>query len=311
MAGPQGTVAREGRRETGPEPDETRKLIGPPCRASNDHAGSGSRPVHAPPSRRLVDRGREPLPSRVDGLPDLPPAALAALDEGLAVLGLSFLPEPVRVGLIDQLRLLEAWNAAINLTAVRDPVEAVRRHVLDSLAATSALRAAGVDALLDLGSGAGYPGLPLALALPTRRTLLVDSVAKKARFLATAITALGLEASVEAFAGRAEVLAGDPRHRGRWPAVVARAVGGLDEVAELGLPLLVRGGLLVAWKRDDVGPEVAAAADLVGGLGGSDPAILPVDPRLGLDGHVLVTIVKERATPTGYPRDPALRRRSR
>ena len=258
-----------------------------------------------------MDRRREPLPSRVEGLPDLPPAALAGLDEGLAVLGLSSLPEPVRAGLIDQLRLLQAWNAAINLTAVRDPVEAVRRHVLDSLAATSVLRVAGTDALLDLGSGAGYPGLPLALAIPARRALLVDSVAKKARFLATAVAALGLEASVEAFAGRSEVLADDPRHRERWPAVVARAVGGLDEVAELGLPLLARGGLLVAWKRDDVAPELDAAADLVHLLGGSVPVIIAIDPRLGLDGHVLVTITKERPTPAGYPRDPAFRRRSR
>jgi 16S rRNA (guanine527-N7)-methyltransferase len=258
-----------------------------------------------------VDRRREPLPSRVEGLPDLPPAGLAELDAGLAVLGLSSLPGPLRAGLVDQLRLLQAWNAAINLTAVRDPVEAVRRHVLDSLAATAVLRGAGIDALLDLGSGAGYPGLPLALAIPARRALLVDSVAKKARFLATAIAALGLETTVEAFAGRAELLAGDPRHRERWPAVVARAVGGLDEVAELGLPLLARGGLLVAWKRDDVGAEIDAAADLVRRLGGSVPASQAIDPRLGLDGHVLVTIAKERPTPAGYPRDPALRRRGR
>jgi 16S rRNA (guanine527-N7)-methyltransferase len=157
---------------------------------------------------------------------------------------------------MDHLRLLLAWSVAVNLTAITDPVVAVRRHVLDSLAATPLLRERRIDAFVDIGSGGGYPGLPLAVTVPARRALLVDSVGKKARFLEAAATVTGLADSVQVFAGRAERLAGDGRHRERWPAVVARAVGDLAEVAELGLPLLARGGILVAWKRGDLRTEL-------------------------------------------------------
>jgi 16S rRNA (guanine527-N7)-methyltransferase len=256
-----------------------------------------------------VDRLREPLPSRVEGLPELPIEAQAVLDKGLATLGLTDLAGPARIALADHLRLLLAWNSAINLTAIRDPTEAARRHVLDSLTAVPILRERGIDAVVDLGSGGGFPGLPLAAVLPARRTLLVDSVAKKARFLETAAEALGLSDRVEAFAGRAEELAADRRHRERWPAVVARAIGGLTELAELGLPLLARYGVLIAWKRRDVLPELGAAERAVEILGGDPPIVVDVDPRLGLDRHVLVVVTKTDRTPAVYPRDPAERKR--
>jgi 16S rRNA (guanine527-N7)-methyltransferase len=254
-----------------------------------------------------VDLDREPLPSRIDGLRDLPDAALAVLDVGLPALGLGELRPDVRVMLEGHLRLLLAWNAAMNLTAIRDPAAAACLHILDSLTAVPLLRARGIDALIDLGSGGGYPGLPIAVVLPARRALLVDSIAKKARFIATAASALGLEERVEAFAGRAEVLAADRRHRERWPAVVVRAVGALPELAELGLPLLARGGVLVAWKRRPIDGELAAAAPAVDALGGGRVQLVDV-PVPGLDGHVLVVIDKVRPSPAGYPRDPTTRK---
>ncbi len=253
-------------------------------------------------------RLREPLPSRVQDLPALPDEALARLDDGLGILDPGMAPD-VRRALENHLQLLLAWNAAINLTAIRDPVEAVRRHILDSLTALAVLRDRRADALIDLGSGGGYPGLPLAAALPARRALLVDSVAKKAGFLQVVVAATGLGPAVESFAGRAEVLAADRQHRERWPALTARAIGSLAEVAELGLPLLAPDGVLVVWKRGDIGAEVAAAAATIDLLGGSPADVVAVDPRLGLDGHLLVLVTKRRPTPDGYPRDPAERRR--
>ncbi len=256
-----------------------------------------------------MDRPREPLPSRVDGLSELPGEALDVLEAGLASLGLIDLPERARTDVTDHLRLLLAWNTAINLTAIRDPTVAVRRHIVDSLTAVPVLRDRGVDAFVDLGSGGGYPGLPLAAVLPARRALLVDSVAKKARFLGVAAAAIGATDRIEAFAGRAEELAADRRHRERWPAVVARAVGGLAELAELGLPLLARDGVLVAWKRGDVTPELVASERALGILGADPARIVEVDPALGLDEHVLVVLTKAGRTPAGYPRDPAERKR--
>lgn len=255
-----------------------------------------------------MDRAREPLPSRVDGLPGLPDAVRAILDAGLPAIGLSDLPTSARTALEDHLRLLFAWNAAINLTAIRDPEAAARLHLLDSLAAVPLLRARGIDALVDLGSGGGFPGLPIAIALPARRAVLVDSVAKKARFIATVASALGLDDRVEAFAGRVETLAADRRHRERWPAVVARAVGALPELVELALPLLAPGGLLVAWKRRHVDAELAAAAPALEALGGGRPELVGVDLP-GLQEHVLVVVEKVRPTPASYPRNPADRKR--
>jgi 16S rRNA (guanine527-N7)-methyltransferase len=258
-----------------------------------------------------VNQDREPLPSRVDGLPELPPDAVRNLDQGLAALGLAGLPGSVRTGLIDHLRLLLAWNQSINLTAIRDPETAVREHILDSLTGLPILRERRIEALLDLGSGGGYPGLPLALALPARRTLLVESVGKKASFLTAAgalLAGLSPECEVDVFAGRAEALAADRRHRERWPAVVARAIAPLAELAEIGLPLVARGGILVAWKRRPLEAELAAAAPALRLLGGSQPDLWPVG-LAGLEDHVVVVVEKVGTSPAAYPRDPVQRRR--
>ena len=281
---------------------------GPSWRASND-AGSGSRPIHAPQPEDTWTRPANRSRRASRGSPSCRTRRSRSSRPGSDVLGLDGLDGPSRQALTGHLRLLAAWTGAINLTAIREPVAAVRVLLLDSLTAVPLLRAARIDAFVDLGSGGGFPGLPVAIALPARRVLLVDSVAKKARFLATASDALGMSGRVEAFAGRAESLAADRRHRERWPAVTARAVGALAELAELGLPLLAPGGLLVAWKRGEIEAELSAGWAAVAILGGGELRTAPVDERLGLPGHRLVVIEKVRPTPAGYPRDPAIRRR--
>jgi 16S rRNA (guanine527-N7)-methyltransferase len=204
-------------------------------------------------------------------------------------------------------RFLVAWNAAINLSGIRDPAAIALEHVLDSLTALPILRRADVTEFLDLGSGAGYPGLPLAVTLPATRALLVESVGKKARFLAVAAEALGLSDRVRVAATRAETLAADPHHRGRWPAVVARAVCDLTELAELSLPLLVVGGALVAWKKTTQDGELDQAERALPFLGGRVAAREPVTVP-GLEDHVLLVIEKVGHTPAEFPRDPAARR---
>ncbi len=184
-----------------------------------------------------MDGLREPLPTRVEDTPPLPPAYADALAEGLAALGLT-LAAGARAAIDGQARLLLAWTGAINLTAIRDPAAVARAHVVDSLTALPTLREHRVERFLDLGSGGGYPGLPLAAALPARQALLIEPIRKKAAFLTTATAAIGLQDAVMAAAVRAEALAADSRHRGRWPAVTARAVAGLGELVELAFPLL-------------------------------------------------------------------------
>ena len=176
--------------------------------------------------------------------------------------------------------------------------------------------------LLDLGSGGGYPGLPLAAALPWRRVALVDSVAKKARFLTVAARAVtdalrdgGLEApAIDVVDERAEDLAEDSDERGSWDVVTVRAVGTLAQSVELALPLLRVGGRLVAWRRDASGDDLRSdlrdAGSIIRACGGGRPRVRAV-PLADLADHRLVVVTKERPTPATYPRDASRRGRRR
>lgn len=278
-----------------------------PRSAQHDDAGSGSQRPRVRPQEGYSGRSREPLPTRVDDLPDLPSGYALALGEGLSDLGLALEPA-TRVAIDAHVRLLLAWNQSINLTAVRDPAEVARLHVLDSLAALPLLHERRADRFVDLGSGGGFPGLPLAVALPAERALLVESVGKKARFLEAATAAAGAGQRIGVAATRAETLAADPGERERWPIVTARAVASLAELVELSFPLLAPGGALIAWKRGDLEAELASADRTARALGGGRTAVRDAQVP-GLPGHRLVVVEKEGRTPAVYPRDPAERRR--
>lgn len=271
-------------------------------------AGSGAAWTrHADIRRRVLEPAREPLPTRVDGLPELPPEYGHVLDDGVARLGLT-LPDTARVVIDAQVRLLLAWTQAINLTSIREPAAVAVGHVLDSLSAVTLLRERGIERFVDLGSGGGYPGLPLAVALPAVQALLLEPIGKKARFLETVVTATGQSDTVDVATLRAEALAANREHRGRWPAVTARAVGSLAELVELAFPLLAPDGVLVAWKRGDLVAEVATARRAIEALGGG--TVASVEPDLpGLAGHRLVILTSRGRVPTAYPRDPAARKR--
>ena len=264
-----------------------------------------------------LDRPRDPLPTRVDSCPPLPTAYHDALDAALVGLGIG-LSAPARAAIDGHVRLLLAWNEAINLTAIRDPAAIAVRHVADSLGALDELRRRGIDRFVDLGSGGGFPGLPLAAALPADRALLIDSVGKKVRFLATVAEAVGLGQRVAAEAARSESLAADPADRGRWQAVTARAVAPLAELIELALPLLRPGGILVAWKRTDGTGGLGLADELAVGrraLAGIDrDGRLDVRPAndavADLAAHRLIVVERGRKPIADmWPRDPAARRR--
>ena len=170
---------------------------------------------------------------------------------------------PLRAAIDAHVRLLLAWNSAINLTALREPDQIARGHVIDSLTAASMVERFLIGArqrldrsVLDLGSGGGFPGLPLAFAVGAERIALVDSVHKKAAFLraagaaaAAAVSTAGEPApAIEVLAERAEDLADEPEHRARYALVVARAVGSMAVARRTGRRNAlgaVQGG--VAW----------------------------------------------------------------
>jgi len=159
------------------------------------------------------------------------------LDAGLSALGIA-LDDRAIARLLDYVDLLERWNAAYNLTAVRDPAEMVTRHLVDSLAILPYVSGA---TLADLGSGAGLPGIPLAIAVPARETLLVDSNGKKARFLREAVRRLDLE-HVRVAESRVEDVAGT------FECITARAFASLADMLGWGGHLLAPGGVWLAMK---------------------------------------------------------------
>ena len=253
----------------------------------------------------------------------------ATLEESLAELELLDTPAAdalARRSYEAHARLLRDWNEAINLTAIREPAAMARRHTGDSLSAVallSGLVEPGAT-LLDVGSGGGYPGLPLAAALPLSRVGLLDSVGKKARFLAVAGAAVAAvlaegedgraAVAIEVIAERAEDVAEEYGQREAWDIVISRAVGSLAEVLELSLPLTRVGGTVVAWKREEEGGglrrELQRAGSIIRAAGGGRPRVVPIEAA-GLVGHRLVVVTKERTTPIAYPRPAGVRRRKR
>jgi 16S rRNA (guanine527-N7)-methyltransferase len=200
--------------------------------------------------------------------------------------------------------LLLEWNARVNLTAVTDPAQVVTRHFLDSLACVAALPAAlraGDPSVLDVGSGAGFPGLPLAIAFPGWRVTLLEATGKKVRFLEAAIAALGV-LNVWAVAGRAEEVGRQPRQRGAYDLVLARAVAALPTLLEYCCPFARVGGHIVLPKKGDLVAEIAAGqrAALLLGARLLDPVPVTIPPLD--DGRLLIVARQERACPAQYPR---------
>jgi 16S rRNA (guanine527-N7)-methyltransferase len=161
---------------------------------------------------------------------------------------------------------LVKWNQKINLTAVTDPLEIAVKHFLDSLLAARFTPKTGN--LLDIGSGGGFPGLPLKVFLPSLSVTLIDASRKKVSFLKHVIRTLKLN-HIEALHGRAEDLTRDPRYLNRFDGVVSRAVSSLKSLCRLALPVLIDGGVIIALKGDAVHEELAELQNSEAGVSGN------------------------------------------
>lgn len=201
--------------------------------------------------------------------------------------------------------LLRSWNTRMNLVSKASLAKIESRHLLDSLTAALVLGRAPSGRVIDVGSGAGFPGLPLKIVYPGIDLTLVEATQKKARFLEAAVDALGLDGA-EVVAERAERLGQDPAYRETFDVVLARALAPLPVLAELTLPLCRRGGVVVAYKSPGVEDEVAETRRAVKLLGGAPPQIVEVPAAVTGDPRVLVTIEKRGPTPGKYPRRPGL-----
>ncbi len=224
------------------------------------------------------------------------------LKSGAQKLGLALTSQQLQQFRCYQQELL-VWNRKFNLTAITEPVDIEQFHFLDSLSVALALpdsvRAAG--RLCDVGSGAGFPGVPLKLLFPGISLTLIDSTTKRTRFLRSLVAALGLE-NVEVHTGRCEDLAHDAQLRGSFDVVVARAVAPLRVLAEYALPFCRLGGCAVLQKKGDIQAELTEAAQACKELGGGQPEVKPVPQEVLGGERVLLVVDKVSGTPDRYPR---------
>ena len=199
------------------------------------------------------------------------------------------------------------WNHRINLTSVTEYEEVQTRHFLDSLSVSASIppEMLGGARLLDVGSGAGLPGVPLAIAHSGLSVTLLEATAKKAKFLEQLVDTLELD-GVDVLTGRAETLAHDVRLRERFDVVASRAVAKLDVLAELTLPFCRDGGLVVAQKARGAEQEIEDAEPAIASLGGKLGSVMPITVPESDVRRLLVTIDKRTPTPSRYPRRPGI-----
>ncbi len=224
------------------------------------------------------------------------------LMQGARQLGLDLTPEQIRAFAHYQQALLE-WNERFNLTTITTPEGIQIRHFLDSLSCLNAFPADYWHSplrLLDLGTGAGFPGLPLKIVYPNLHLTLVEATLKKTFFLQAMVAELGLQ-DVVVLHARAEELGQNPAQREHYDGVLARAVAEMTVLAEYCLPLVRVGGWMLAQKGEKAAVETRDALWAIEVLGGKLRALIPVTLP-DLDARYLVLVDKIAPTPAKYPR---------
>jgi 16S rRNA (guanine527-N7)-methyltransferase len=199
------------------------------------------------------------------------------------------------------LEFLLEWNRRINLTAITDPGEIWVKHFLDSLSCFKAIPAGEGLRIIDVGTGAGFPGIPIKIAVPGIRLTLVEAAGKKAEFCRLLTARLQLS-DVTILHARAEEAGCDPETREQYDWAVARAVAGLPVLAEYLLPLVKVGGRALAQKGETGPAEAESAAGAMQLLGGRLEKILPVELPGILEKRFLILMEKQTPTPAKYPR---------
>jgi 16S rRNA (guanine527-N7)-methyltransferase len=205
--------------------------------------------------------------------------------------------------------LLLEWNQRFNLTAITDDEGIALRHFVDSLMVLTVLPVLPNKParLIDVGTGPGFPGIPLNIARPDLSVTVMDSVAKKVKFCAEVIRQLGLK-NIRAEQGRAEEVAHQPAYREQFDVVTARAVAALPTLVEYLLPFAKVGGVCIAMKGSDAEAEAAQAENAIRTLGGKLNRVVPVSLPGLPDKRALIVIDKIAPTPPVYPRQGGMPR---
>ncbi|HEY91816.1 MAG TPA: 16S rRNA (guanine(527)-N(7))-methyltransferase RsmG [Dehalococcoidia bacterium] len=229
------------------------------------------------------------------------------LISGVSRLGLQF-----ETGQLEQFevfyRELTAWNKRINLTSITGYEEVQVNHFLDALTLVLAWQPPQRNnrlRIIDIGTGAGIPGIPLKIIFPDLRLVLLESTAKKAVFLKHLCEQLDID-DVEVVTGRAEEIAHREQYREQFELVLSRAVAPLPTLVELTLPFCTAGGIFIAYKKGDIETELEQARNAINILGGKLQGITTVDLPEFPGRRCLVVVDKISPTPDKYPRRPGM-----
>ncbi len=209
------------------------------------------------------------------------------------------------IALINYERELLEWNQQFNLTAIRDKDSIRTKHFLDSFSCVLAWKAQPPQRLVDVGTGAGFPGLPLKILYPNMQLTLVESVGKKAMFCQHIVALLGLD-KVNVIHGRVEDLGQKAEYREAFDWGIARAVANLNVLSEYLLPLIKVSGAMLAQKGESGPAEAQAAEKAMKVLGGKLEQVIPISLPGVADDRYLVVVHKIAATPPKYPRKPGI-----
>lgn len=200
--------------------------------------------------------------------------------------------------------LLTEWNSFMNLTAITEHEEVLKKHFLDSLSIVKAVKMEDIHTVMDIGTGAGFPGIPLKISYPHLKVVLLDSLGKRVKFLNHLINELGLE-DISAIHGRAEDFARQAQYREQFDLCVSRAVANLSSLSEYCIPYTRKNCLFISYKSGKVEEELENAKRAISLLGGK---VEHVSKFMLTDAgeRALVVIRKEKHTPNKYPRKAGL-----